>query len=112
MIENQVDKALARGQLARVAKEQEELGEAQIIGPFEHVVPGERLFSQVENDFRERRIIVHAGQRLAHLGQHAVVADPAVEAVQLKIDAAVRVQVVIADRKRERRGCRSPLLRH
>jgi hypothetical protein len=30
----------------------------------------------------------------------------------LKIDAAVRVQVVIADRKRERRGCRSPLLRH
>jgi hypothetical protein len=54
----------------------------------------------------KRRIIVHAGQPLAHLGQHAVVADPAIEAVQLKIDADVRVQVVIADWKRERRGSR------
>jgi hypothetical protein len=106
MIEKQIDKALACGQLARVAKVQEELGEAQIVSPFEHLVPGERLFSQVEDDFRERRIVVHAGHRLAHLGQHAVVADPAIEAVQLKIDADVRVQIVIPDRKRERRGSR------
>src|ERR1017187_5304005 len=45
MIENQVDEALACGQLARVFGEHEELGEAQIVGPFEHLMPGERLFS-------------------------------------------------------------------
>jgi len=51
-------------------------------------VPGERLFSQVEDKSREHRIIggvLHATQRLAHLGEHAVVAGPVVEAVQLKL---------------------------
>ena len=83
--------------------------EAQTVGPFKRLVPCQRLLSQVEDNFREHRIIVdvvHASQRLAHLGQHAVVTDPAIEAVQLKIDADVRVQVVIADWKRERRGSR------
>lgn len=70
-------------------------------------MPCERLLSQVGNDFRERRIVVHAGQTLANLGQHAVVAGPAIEAVQLKIDADVGVQVVITNRKRECRCSRS-----
>jgi len=46
----------------------------------------------------------YAGHRVAHLGHHAVVADPATEAVQFKLDADVRVYVVIADWKQERRG--------
>jgi hypothetical protein len=60
MVKKQIDKALACGQLARVTKEQEEFGETQIVGSFEHLVPGERGFSQAEDAFRERRIIAHS----------------------------------------------------
>jgi hypothetical protein len=55
----------------------------------------------MEEDLCKGWIIVHAGRSLAHLGQHAFVADPALEAVHLKVDADVRVQFVIPDRKRD-----------
>jgi hypothetical protein len=100
--ENQVDEALARGQLARILGVQKELGEAQIVSALQRLVPGERLVPQVEEYLGEGRIVLHsmhAGRGLAHLGQHAVVADPAIEAVQLKVDADVRVQIVIPDPK-------------
>jgi hypothetical protein len=82
--EKQVDEALARRQLARVAGEHEELGQAQIVCAFEGLVTVERLVAEVEEGFGEDRIVLHAGhagRRLAHFGQHAVIADPAIEAV-------------------------------
>jgi len=101
MIENEVNETLACRQLARVPGGQEELGQAQIVSAFERLVSGERLVTEVEKGLGKGRIVIHAGRRLAHLCQHAVVAGPAIEAVQLKIDTDVRVQVVIPDRKRD-----------
>jgi hypothetical protein len=89
--------------LFRVIGENVELGQPQVIGAREPPTGRQGALAERQHLMFEIGIRLDARSSLAELGQHTFVADPVVEPVHLEVDADVRMQGVIPDRKVQRR---------